>query len=423
MLTSLLLLATALAAPELCNGVDDNGDGRVDEGPVWAAVDADGDGFGDPATAVLVTACRELGPDEVSDASDLDENDADRHPGAAEACNALDDDGDGIIDEGCDCDAYLVDADVYTVCTTPMSWFEAEAACDARGYHLATVHNAAQQQGLDDLIDGYGIDFWIGLHDQTTEGAFVWVAGGAFAYDHFRAGEPNDYNGNEDCVEAEAGTGLWDDQNCAAPEAFVCEVNCVATLWFADVDGDGLGDPDSAIEACAAPADHVRNAADCDDGDDTFPRLGWFDLDQDGFGDGLPYVTCDADLATVDGDCDDEDPMVSPGSPELPDDGIDSDCDGSDLSYTEPGTDTGVEPTPEDTGATGGGRPQGGHGSGVPEASGSTDDGEGSSGDHRAATEPGDAPDYGFGLGCASVPARTMGLLALLLLPVVRRRG
>ena len=42
--------------------------------------------------------------------------------------------------------------------------------------------------------------------------------------------------------------------------------------WYADADGDGYGDPDSAVQACTAPEGHVEGSSDCDDGDaETYP--------------------------------------------------------------------------------------------------------------------------------------------------------
>ncbi len=39
------------------------------------------------------------------------------------------------------------------------------------------------------------------------------------------------------------------------------------TLYYADDDGDGLGDPDHVVLACEQPDNAVDNADDCDDED------------------------------------------------------------------------------------------------------------------------------------------------------------
>ena len=124
--------STAWASPELCDGLDDNGDGTIDNGPVWAAIDADGDGFGDPTTAVLRPSCNDLLPGEVSDIADIDDTDARRHPYAQEHCNGVDDDGDGSIDEGaCPCDVRVAGSDVYLLCEEQVHWLLALTECDA----------------------------------------------------------------------------------------------------------------------------------------------------------------------------------------------------------------------------------------------------------------------------------------------------
>ena len=85
-------------APEICNGRDDDCDGHIDEDATSATFhhDGDHDGYGDPGTTVI--AC--FSPMEyVLDASDCDDTSPTRHPGALELCNASDDDCDGTIDE------------------------------------------------------------------------------------------------------------------------------------------------------------------------------------------------------------------------------------------------------------------------------------------------------------------------------------
>ncbi len=84
------------AAPEVCNGEDDDCDGVVDEDPVDGLPfygDADGDGWGDEAT--VVTACA-AGEGVTIQPGDCDDTDATSHPGAEEACDGVDRDCDGI---------------------------------------------------------------------------------------------------------------------------------------------------------------------------------------------------------------------------------------------------------------------------------------------------------------------------------------
>ena len=110
-----------------------------------------------------------------------------------------------------------------------------------------------------------------------------------------------------------------------------------------DFDGDALlesegdcDDSDAAISPAAAEAcDGIDN--DCDgvtDPDAAVDAPTWF-ADGDGYGDADASATaCTAPSGYVadDTDCDDADAGAFPGSPEIPDDGVDQDCDGRDGS-------------------------------------------------------------------------------------------
>lgn len=85
------------ARGELCNGIDDDCDGRVDAEPVDAVyVDLDGDGFGGVETATF-TCTPEAGT--IAIGGDCDDADSAIHPDASESCDGIDNDCDGRIDD------------------------------------------------------------------------------------------------------------------------------------------------------------------------------------------------------------------------------------------------------------------------------------------------------------------------------------
>ncbi len=104
-------------ATEICDGKDNDCDGRTDPPGLadctLAYVDADKDGYGDPATVRCL--CGVDTANLVPDGTDCNDGDPAIHPGAAEVCNGADDDCDGLTDDGPDrggCQVYHADADL-----------------------------------------------------------------------------------------------------------------------------------------------------------------------------------------------------------------------------------------------------------------------------------------------------------------------
>jgi hypothetical protein len=129
------------AAPEVCNGIDDDCDGNVDddaEGGAWFYVDADGDGWG--LAAYAEQHCAEAVDGWAPQRGDCNDYDPSVHPGADELCNGTDDDCDGRADEGAadaatwyaddDGDGWGDDGITWPACEQPSGWIAVGGDCD-----------------------------------------------------------------------------------------------------------------------------------------------------------------------------------------------------------------------------------------------------------------------------------------------------
>ncbi len=293
-------------ADELCDDLDQDCDGAVDEQPTdpttWYA-DLDGDTYGDPASA---TDTCDPPPDHVADGSDCDDTAGTVHPGAAEHCDDVDEDCDTAIDEAPE---------------DPSSW---HADTDGDGYGDPANTVAACDAPEHHVADGTDCD------------------------DGDASLNPS---ASETCDEV--------DQDC---DGHVDEG--VLSTFYADNDSDGFGNPSEVVEACSAPSGSVADDQDCDDTDasvnpdasescdeqdedcdgsvdedPTDPDTWYTDGDGDGHGlagTGTEACSDPGGAASTDDDCDDGDAGISPSATETCD-GVDQDCDGH--------TDEGVEST------------------------------------------------------------------------------
>ncbi len=155
-------------AEEVCNGVDDDCDGDVDEGvETTYHADSDGDGYGDGA--VEASGC-EAPEGYVVDGSDCDDTNAAVNPSVLEVCNDLDDNCDGVRDEGvlvtyyedADGDGYGVATDPVEACEVPNGFAPTPDDCDDDdpGVHPGAFDRC---NGVDDDCDG-DVDEDAGAH-------------------------------------------------------------------------------------------------------------------------------------------------------------------------------------------------------------------------------------------------------------------
>jgi hypothetical protein len=112
-----------------------------------------------------------------------------------------------------------MDNHAYVIVSQPVTWAAARDDCAARGGHLATITSAEEQSFI---VRESSQALWIGGSDLEQEGTFRWVTGEPFAFTAWVAREPDDYNGQSDCVNLGLDKG-WHDRICDEPNPYVCE--------------------------------------------------------------------------------------------------------------------------------------------------------------------------------------------------------
>ena len=217
----------------------------------------------------------DLDSDGFTTSFDCDDQDAEVNPDAVEVCNQMDDNCDGQIDEGLTVVRYYFDGDG-----------------DGYGVPDPSVVDCSQPSGyvltFDDCDDTDPL-----VNPGQMEGPY---------------------------------NGLDDDCNAATPDD--------------DLDGDGYvlaedcADMDATISPAAAEiCDAIDNNCNSEIDEGLPLIIGYPDNDGDGYGaDALPVEACGLLPGHVENslDCDDENPAINPNATDIPNNGIDEDCDAAD---------------------------------------------------------------------------------------------
>ncbi|MFH1469817.1 MAG: MopE-related protein [Pseudomonadota bacterium] len=374
-------------AVELCNALDDNCDGNIDEGfhlvPFYR--DADGDGYGDDADPYPDLVCSGATlSGYVTLGGDCDDTQPDINPGEPEQCDETDHDCDGDIDNGFPypfgtIQCYDGDADGFgstevmscealtghtTVCD---DCDDTNAAINPAGVEVCNTTTPVDEDcdGVADPIgapscvtryldadgDGYGTDL----------GTSACVClDNTYGYTSTNAGDCDDGAYSVNPGEVEVCDAAGTDEDCDGYTETEDAAGC--SDYYYDADGDDYYATGAASRCLCAPDGDYRGhlPGDCDDHDATLNpsaaevcdgddndcdgliddddgsasgQTPWYrDADTDGYG--LATVTldrCDQPSGYVadDTDCDDTSSAIHPGGIEICDGAnADEDCDG-----------------------------------------------------------------------------------------------
>jgi len=305
-------------AAEMCDGLDNNCNGVVDE-EIVAAWYADGDGDGYGTGAAMLTCAPPAGWAPAG--GDCDDALSAVNPGATETCNGVDDDCDGEVDEGLLTTFYVDgDGDGYGgapvgLCAIMDGYVLSMGDCDdAR----VDVHPGATEVcnlvdddcdgSVDEMLrptlyrdvdgDGYGDPSLTSTARCSPGGG--WVANA----DDCDDARPEAYLG-----ATELCNGLDDD--CDA----VVDNGLASNTFYLDADGDGYGVTTTTVTACAAPPGYADNGDDC------------YDLNSDAYpgAPGYPHQSGVCTRGFIIGGCD---------APDRGDGSYDYDCDGVERPYS-----------------------------------------------------------------------------------------
>jgi hypothetical protein len=302
---------------------DDDSASLDDDDSAAAAEDADGDGF----------------PEE----EDCDDSDDAIHPDAVELCDGIDNNCDGVTDQGDaedtelwylddDGDGYGLDTDTERACSQPHGYSAHGGDCNDSD---PAFHPGASESDCADASD-YNCDDSVGYVDGDTDGVAAC----------------------EDCDDSDSSLSVASAEVCDSVDndcdGIVDNNASDASTWYGDADNDGYGGSTFQQQACSAPGGYVDNDDDCDDLDpnsypnsvevcdgadndcDTFVDEGvlldWYqDLDLDGFGNlSAVQQSCEPAAGYVGNslDCNDSVSSINPSSYEFCD-SVDNNCDGN----------------------------------------------------------------------------------------------
>ncbi|XP_071264034.1 CD209 antigen-like protein E [Salvelinus alpinus] len=128
-----------------------------------------------------------------------------------------------VIEQHCQEGWIYFDSKFYFLSTEKKTWEKSRQDCQGRGADLVIINSREEQTFVFNLH----LRAWIGLTDSVTEGTWKWVDDTSLTTGYWGSEQPDDYEGQEDCVEIYYGQDnpvkTWNDDKCGTNHNWICE--------------------------------------------------------------------------------------------------------------------------------------------------------------------------------------------------------